>query len=220
MVITANDFKDVAQPITVENSTNVEISYNRYQNITGPHDRNGSNRGNFTQWVGSRGGSIHNNKGIGGDTEDIVSVYQSGGTDAAHPLIIENNAFEGTNWSSSGGSGMMLGDDGGSHIIARNNTLLNPGQVGFGVPSGTDIHIVNNTLYGAQRALSNVGIYVWNQSSSSCGGIEVSGNKVHWLNSAGTINGGWNAGNCGTVAGWDTNNWNASINPATLHVTL
>ena len=53
VVIAANDFKDDAQPITIVNSTAVEISWNRYQNITGPYQRNGTNRANFTQWVSS-----------------------------------------------------------------------------------------------------------------------------------------------------------------------
>lgn len=220
VVIATNDFMDVAQPITVINSTNVEISWNRYRNIIGPHRRNGSNQANFTQWVSSYGGSIHNNKGIGGDTEDIISIFQSGGTDAVHPLIIEYNAFEGTNWSSTSGSGVMLGDAGGSHIIVRYNTLLNPGAVGMGIASGTDIHIIDNTIYGAQRPSSNLGIYVWNQYLSACSDNEVARNKVKWYRYDAVMNPYWNAGNCGTVAGWTSNDWHASIDPLTLHVTL
>lgn len=220
VLITANDFKDDAQPITIVNSTNVEISWNRYQNITGPHERNGTNRANFTQWVSSRGGSIHDNKGIGGDTEDIISIYQSGGIDAVHPLIIEHNSFEGTNWTSTSGSGVMLGDAGGSHIVVRNNTMLNPGAAGMGIASGEDIHITDNTIYGAQRRLSNVGIYVWNQYPGPCIGHEIARNKVKWYNAEGVMNPGWDAGNCGPIAGVNTNDWYADIDPATLHVTL
>ncbi len=220
VVITANDFKDVAQAVTVEDSTNVTISWNRYQNITGPHQRNGTNRANFTQWVNSRGGAIHDNKGVGGDTEDIVSIYKSGGKDAANPLIIERNAFEGTNWSSGSGSGMMIGDDGGSHIIARNNTLLSPGAVGIGIPGGTSIKLLDNIIYGARRSLSNVGIYIWNQYDIPCSGHEVARNKVKWFNDTNTVNSSWNAGNCGPIAGWSTNDWNADIDPTDLRVAL
>jgi hypothetical protein len=220
VLITANDFKDDAQSITVVNSTNVEISWNRYQNITGPHERNGTNRANFTQWVSSRGGSIHDNKGIGGDTEDIISIYQSGGIDAAHPLIIEHNAFEGTNWTSTSASGAMLGDAGGSHIAVRNNTLLNPGAAGMGIAGGTGIHITDNTIYGTQRLSSNVGIYTWNQYPGPCSGHEIARNKVKWYNAGGAMNPVWDAGNCGLIAGVNTNDWYAAIDPATLHVTL
>lgn len=221
ILITECDFTDCCQPITVVNSTNVEIRWCRYKNITGPHARNGTHRANFTQWDNSFGGSIHHNKGIGGDTEDIISIYRSGGTDTAHPLVIEYNWFEGTNWTSTSGSGMILGDGDGSHIVARYNKLLNPGQVGIGIASGTDIHLLNNIVYGEQRTSSNVGIYVWNQSGSTCSGHEVRGNTVSWLNAAGSINPAFNAGNCGAIAGWaDDNTWVATINPATLHVTL
>ena len=40
------------------------------------------------------GGYISHNKGKGGDTEDIVSLYRSGGT-AASPFIVEYNHFQG-----------------------------------------------------------------------------------------------------------------------------
>jgi hypothetical protein len=220
VVITANDFKDCCQPITVVNSTNVEISWNRYQNITGPHARNGTNRANFTQWISTTGGSIHHNKGIGGDTEDIISIYQSGGVDAGHPLVIEHNSFEGTNWTSTGGAGILVGDNGGSHVIVRYNTLLNPGQVGIGISSGTDIHVTDNTVYGTQRPSSNIGFYVWNQYVTVCSSHEVARNRIKWFQADGTQNPAWDAGNCGTVTGWGTNDWFANIDPTTLHVTL
>ena len=221
VLITACDFKDDCQPITVYDSTNVEISWCRYQNITGPSARNGSNRGNFTQWVNTFGGSIHDNKGVGGDTEDIVSIFQSGGNDAAHPLIIERNWFEGTTWTSGSGSGMLLADGGGSHIVVRNNILLNPGAVGIGIASGTDIHVTDNTVYGEQRTGSNIGVYVWNQSTGvTCSGHEVARNTATWFAADGTQNPAWDAGNCGSITGLATNNWFAGLDPATLHVTL
>jgi hypothetical protein len=219
ITIRANDFKNVAQGITVYNSTNVVIEWNRYQNILGPHERDGSNRGNFTQWVNSRGGAIRNNKGIGGDTEDIISIYESGGTSGA-PLMISGNHFEGTNWSSTSGSGMMLGDAGGSYITVSGNTLVTPGQVGIGVPGGSHIRIINNVIYGARHASSNVGIYVWNQSSAACSSVEVSGNKVRFYRSDGVENPAWDGGGCGGVAGWDNNNWHASLSLSSLHVRL
>ena len=104
----------------------------------------------------------------------MISIYKSGGADASHPLTIENNAFESTlppdatAWNSGSGSGTMIGDSGGSHIIVRYNTYLNVCQVCVGVSGGTDIHIVGNVIYGAQRPSSNVGLSVWNQSSGAC----------------------------------------------------
>ena len=119
------------------------------------------------------GGYIGTNKGIGGDTEDIVSLHNSGGS-PEEPLVVENNHFEGTNWSSASGSGIALGDSGSTYSIARNNILLNPGQVGIFIAGGTHNAIVDNVVYGEQRPLSNVGIYVWNQTDEPCSDHEVS----------------------------------------------
>ena len=107
----------------------------------------------------------------------------------------------------------MLGDGGGSHIVIRDNTFLSPGQVGIGVSGGTDIHVLDNVIYGAQRASSNVGLYVWNQTSGTCSGIEVAGNRVRWYTAAGAENPYWDGSNCGAVAGVSTNDWHAALDP-------
>ena len=219
VTIRGNDFARVAQAITAVNSTNIRVVWNRYEDILGPHERAGLHRANFVQFDKVRGGHIANNKGRGGDTEDIVSLHESGGT-AADPLYVEDNHFEGTDWSSKSGSGIALGDGGSSHTIARNNTLLNPGQVGIFIAGGTNNAILDNVVYGERRALSNVGIYVWNQSDSECSGHEVRGNRVQWLREDGNANPSWDPGGCGPIAGWDANDWNATLDPATLKVEL
>jgi hypothetical protein len=219
VTIRANDFSRVAQAITVTDSTNVKIEWNRYRDILGPHARVGKHRANFVQLVRVSRGYISNNKGKGGDTEDIVSMYESGGTSAA-PFIIESNHFEGTNWTSSSGSGIALGDGASTYSIARYNTLLNVGQVGMFIAGGTNHKIIGNIIYGEQRTSSNVGLYVWNQSSSSCSGHEVRDNQVSWRRADGASNPAWNAGNCGTVAGWSDNQWNAGLDPDALRVAL
>ena len=212
VTIRTNDFANVAQAITVANSTNVKIEWNRYSNIVGPHARVGKNRANFVQLVNVSRGYISHNKGKGGDTEDIVSLYRSGGT-AASPFIVEYNHFQGTNWTSSSGSGIALGDDTSGYSIARYNTLLNPGQVGIFIAGGTNHKIIGNTIYGEKRTSSNVGLYVWNQYSSTCSGHEVRDNIVSWKNAAGSSNPAWDGGNCGTISGWTSNTWNANLNP-------
>ena len=61
---------------------------------------------------------------------------------------------------------------------------------------------------------------MWNQASGTCSGIEVAGNSVRWYNAAGAENPYWDGGNCGAVAGVSTNDWHASLDPTSLHVTL
>ena len=146
VTITANDFSNVVGAIYILDSTNVTVTWNRYQNIG--DGTNGAGHSNFVQFDKTIGGYIAHNKGIGGNTEDIISIFQSGGASTESPLIIEYNAFQGTNWSSETGSGSMLGDACGSHVVLRYNTYLSPGQAGIGIACGTDIHITDNILYG------------------------------------------------------------------------
>ncbi len=215
VTIRSVDFLNVAEGVYALNSSNIKIIDSRYSNITGPaQPRTGANVGNFVQFNNVAGGLIDHNKGRSGDTEDIVSVYQS------DHVIVEDNHFEGTNWTSASGSGIALADGGGSYNIAQRNILLNPGQVGIFIAGGLNNKILGNTIYGEQRLRSNVGLYVWNQSSSPCSGQEVTGNRVYWRNAAGSANPAWNAGNCGTVTGWSANNWSATFDISTLRVHL
>ena len=209
VTIRSVDFLNVAEGVYALNSSNIRIIDSRYSNITGPaQPRTGANVANFVQFNNVGGGLIDHNKGKGGDTEDIVSIYESDN------IIVEDNHFEGTNWTSASGSGIALSDGGGSANIARRNILVNPGQVGAFIAGGVNNRIENNIIIGQQRTRSNVGVYVWNQSSSQCSGHTVNGNRVLWRNAAGANNGFWNGNNCGTVIG--TNNWNDT----TLNIEL
>jgi nitrous oxidase accessory protein NosD len=122
------------------------------------------------------------------------------------------------------GSGIMLGDGGGSNVIVRENTCLSPGQVGIGVASGTNIRVIGNVIYGAPRVDSNVGIYVWNQYPSDMANIEVSNHRVRWYQQSGSENPYWNGelyeGRPNPVTGESSNDWHADIDPNTLRVIL
>lgn len=213
ITVRACDFKDVPGCVYAVNCSDIIVEGCRYENITGPSVRTGANVANFAQFNKVSHGWIHHNKGRGGDTEDIVSVYMSSGID------VDDNHFEGTNWKSGSGSGIALGDDGGSRNQARRNTLLNPGQVGMFISGGTDNEISDNIIIGEQRPQSNVGVYVWSINNTPCSGHTVARNRVSWKRADGASNPYWNAGNCGAVdqAG---NDWNASIDPETLRVVL
>jgi len=212
VTIQAVDFINVAQAIYVLGSTDITVRDSRYSNILGPHERNGSNRGNFVQLQGVRGALIDHNKGKGGDTEDIVSIFMSSS------VVVEDNHFEGTDWSSTSGSGIALSDEGGSNNVARRNILYSPGAVGIFIAGGMNNQIVDNILYGPQDPKSNVGIYVWNQSGSGCSGNTVSGNQVNWIGATGAANAFWDGGNCGV--NWSANDGAAPLDPASLRVRL
>ena len=215
VTISSVDFINVAEGVYALNSSNIRIIDSRYSNITGPaQPRTGANVANFVQFNNVAGGLIARNKGKGGDTEDIVSVYQS------DHVTVEDNHFEGTNWTSGSGSGIALSDGGGSYNVAQRNILVNPGQVGIFIAGGTNNKIVDNIIIGQQRTKSNVGVYVWNQSAAPCSGHTVSGNRVLWRRADGLLNPYWNAGNCGSVAG-SGNVWNeVSLSIETYRVVL
>lgn len=143
------------------------------------------------------------------NAEDFVSIYQSGGTPDS-PLLVTDNEFSGGGPSTSG-SGIMIGDGGGAHIVVSGNVLRSPGQVGIGIAGGTDIVVADNSIYSATHPWSNVGIYVWNQSDGECGDLAVRDNRVDWMDADGEANPSWDSGNCGEIVGWDDNEWDADL---------
>jgi len=170
---------------------------------------------NFVQFdkVTGAGNVVAGNSGTnrlgGSDAEDFVSVYKSSGTPGS-PLRIVGNSFRNGGPSNSG-SGIMVGDEGGTHILVQGNSLTNPGQAGIGVPGGSNIRVLGNIVFSAAQPWSNVGIYVWNQTGGPCGSIEVRDNRVEWYSANGSANAAWDGGNCGPIAGWDSNDWDAEL---------
>jgi len=212
IVIEQNDFETVSQGITLINCTNIEIRYNRFNNVTGPHDRNGAHRANILQADGCGVGLwFHHNEGsFSGDTEDLISIYNSNGTQA-NPIVVENNKLANYGYISYSGSGIMLGDGGGSWQIARNNVLDTPGQVGIGVAGGSNITVDNNQVYSPSLPTSNVGIYAYsaNDGGQGISNITITNNRVNWKNSSGTPNGFYSTGITGTFTN-SGNNFNDS----------
>lgn len=214
VTIKDNDFDNDLGGILAEDSTDITVTGNRFRNIG--NGTIGSGHSNLIQFARTTGGYVANNKGIGGNTEDMFSFYNSGGT-AANPLIVENNEFEGTNWSSGSGTGIILGDgEKGNYITVRHNTFLTPGQVGIQIINGTGHKVYDNTVYSAPRPgqrTPNVGIssYAGNPSA------DVYGNRVRWYKNDGTENPYW--WGAGSINAHD-NDWHTNIDPATLHVIL
>jgi len=187
------------------NIHNIEV-----KNVQGPFPR-----GQMVQFdkVDSIGNRVNYNvaENILGESypEDAISMYKSNGT-SIDPIQIKGNWIRGGGPSSSGG-GIMAGDNGGSYMEIEDNILVNPGQYGIAISSGTEIEIRNNKIYSKQQSFSNVGIYVWNQYASPCNNNTVSGNDVNWTNNLGVINNNWDGGGCGTIIDWNNNNWGANI---------
>lgn len=206
---------NVSTGVYVLESQGIKIINNTVRNVKGPFPR-----GQMVQFddVSGAGNRILNNRceNILGQSfaEDAISMYKSKGT-SSDPILISGNLIKGGGPSITGG-GIMLGDKGGEYIIAANNLLVNPGQYGMAISGGKHIKIINNKIYSKRQSFTNVGLYIWNQNPLSCKDNTISGNYVNWTNSDGKANDGWNNGNCGAVAGWDTNFWRASIDSSLL----
>lgn len=135
------------------------------------------------------GARIRAIKAYGGHTEDVISVYKSGGFDARHPLVIgdvhvEHPLSGPLAWSSRSGTCVNLADHGGHDIRLQYSTFLNCGAVGIQMNEpGHNVKVRNNIVYGQRRLISNVGLSQWSSGtcSSRCPGNEYRGNKVWWV---------------------------------------
>jgi hypothetical protein len=222
VTIESSYFSNVASGVYANQSTMIYVANNQMLNMKGP-----APRGQFVQFNQCYGGG---NKVLGNKFENImgqsypedgINVYRSSGT-ASSPITIAYNWIRGGGPSNSGG-GIALGDDGGSFQTAFENILINPGQYGIAVASGTAMSIENNKIYAKQASFTNVGTFAWNQYSGStgCSAVTISGNEVNFTAAGGYQNASWNGGNCGTINGWNNNKWGspdvtATILPATI----
>ena len=200
ILVQGNRIERVKTGVLAHQSAGIKVIGNYCRDVLGPLPG-----GQLVQFdkVSGAGNAITHNYAVNylgsSNPEDMISLYQSHGSRES-PILIENNYLAGDpQWGSQGksesGSGIMLGDNGGSWQICRNNTLLSPGQVGIGVAGGEYIYVQNNFILGKQSDVSNVGIYVWNQyKDKPAGQIGLDQNTVGWTNREGKDNPYWEGG--------------------------
>ncbi len=169
------------------------------RNVTGPMPRGQMVQFDKVSGAGNviRGNYAINDKGKS-HPEDVVSIFMSAGA-AESPLLIEDNYFtgdpqEGSEGKSATGSGIMLGDFGGSHLCCRRNVILNAGQAGIGVAGGSFITVEDNFIYGTRSKVANVGLYAWNQSKEPSHDVAVARNRVQWVDPKGEPSSWWDGG--------------------------
>lgn len=109
-------------------------------------------------------------------TEDVISMYRSGGTTAS-PIRIHNNYIQGSYPAEVGsqafsGGGIMLGDHGGSNQVAYRNHVVSVSNYGIAIAGGSNNRIEENRVVsagvledGTRIHAANVGIYIWDQYS-------------------------------------------------------
>ena len=177
-------------------STEIQFTDNYVEDVLGPMPR-----GQMIQFneVFGKGNVIRNNIAINhwrrSHSEDVINLFKSSGA-AGSPIVIQDNWIMGdpsvgSQDMSGSGSGIMLGDSGGANIVCQSNYLISPGQVGIGVASGSNIVVAGNIVLGRRSNVSNVGIYVWNESPRLGGQVRVVSNIVAWTNASGKNNAFW-----------------------------
>lgn len=203
VTIEENRIDNTLSGIRALSSTGVEIRCNSVRNVRGPIPA-----GQFVQFdkVTGPGNGISCNIGENepgrGVPEDAISLFQSRG-EPGRPILVSRNRLVGGGPSQSGG-GIMLGDGGGAYLEARDNLLIDPGQYGIAVASGSHMTIAGNVVIARPQLFTNVGISVWNQYAEPCHTVTVSGNSVDWRARTGRPNPWWDAKNCaGTL--WSLN---------------
>lgn len=194
----------------------VQFVGNFARNMKGPFPRGqmiqldkASGPGNLIQ-----GNYAINDKGLS-FPEDVINVYQSMGEEKS-PILVEDNYLvgdlkEGSEGKSKTGSGIMLADDGGAWQVCRRNVILSAGQCGIGVAGGTNIRVEDNFIQGLKSNVSNVGLYIWNQSRKPSSHVTILRNRVQWTTAKGEEDSWWDGGGITEVVQKDNTFADASI---------
>jgi hypothetical protein len=171
-------------------------------------------------------GAIRNDRFLGGRTEDMLSIWHSGGKGVGQELVVEGNKLQGLvtdtatarAWTRGSGTGIIISDGAGSSrngwVIVRNNTLLTPGQVGIQHIDGPGIQTYGNVIYGQKRPGNNNPMTSWEGNPRGV----VRDNRYFWTNDDGSQPTPWFSGYGSMVL---TNNVkDSTIDPKALEVVL
>lgn len=148
---------------------------------------------------GTRYGVAH---GVNQRLEDHINMYGASGTSSSR-LEVAYNRIRGYGPGSTTGTGIMVGDNGGSWVWAHDNTIVNSGGGGFAIAGGNNNTHQRNRSFNNQVVEGSIGAYIWEQGGGACTNASMLDNRL-WISNGNQF---WNAGNCNpsTVTG---NNWN------------
>ena len=202
----------------------IRISHNQFLNMTGPYPK-----GSYVQFSGVGGSynriqynTCENTQGYS-NPEDGISIYKSNGI-PGDPICVVNNTLRGGGPSTTG-SGITVGDGGGSYIYAAYNTVVNSGYMGMQVAGGHDIQLYANNITSSAFSWSHQGLGCGNYSGQSSYNITINGNKVKWISGKASdqIRGSTSierdaSYQVGTPmpGGWTSNMLGASISPTSV----
>jgi hypothetical protein len=128
----------------------------------------------------------------------------------ANGAIVRNNYITGGHAHSGCG---LIADDGANNMRFEGNLLLNTGQCGIGIASGTNQLVIGNKIYNSTPVVrgGNTAIYTWKQYARPCGPTRISNNIADMIVSFGQHNAYWDGGGC--RASLSNNTYNAAAHP-------
>jgi len=181
VTIDYNFISKVSTGVYAQNCTGkIVVNLNQFKNMMGPYPRGACVQFNNVSGGGNR---ITNNKSdnIAGQSnpEDAINIYKSNGL-ATDAILVSGNILRGGGPSTTG-SGITVGDQGGSNIIVTNNIVVNTGNIGMQVAGGSYIAMTNNTIYSSASPVSHLGLGCGNYSGLPSTNITISGNKIKWM---------------------------------------
>lgn len=228
VLIDSNYVYNVRAGVYVEACPNgrIRTMYNEMKNVIGPFPH-----ADFVQYNRVNGANnriCHNRlENITGQSapEDAINLYMCNGL-PNDPILVEYNAIRGGGPSTTG-SGITVGDNGGSYQTIAGNVVVNPGYAGIQVAGGNHIAIVSNSIYSASLPWSGCGLGSSNYSGVPSNNNTVSNNKINWI--AGHLGGqrrdtAYKAGTGANInampTGWKTNIVNAPISTSILPAVI
>jgi hypothetical protein len=184
---------------------NIEVQQTAGVTVVGNfllNPQNGGSRGqNFQAWSGCSQVDVEHNYALSSlDPMYTLPAKQEdslnfGITDGV--LVKDNYVAGGLSTSGCG----IIADDQANSVQFIDNVLLDTGQCGIGVATGTNQTITGNQILDRDPVDGggNTALYVWNQYPGACGPVSVTNNVVSGIKPDGTASSYWNGGGCGTV---------------------
>lgn len=205
----------------------IRVMYNEMMNMQGPYPH--ADCVQYNRVAGANNRIMFNKlENIQGKSapEDAINLYMCNGL-ANDPILVEYNSIRGGGPSVTG-SGITVGDNGGSYETVLGNIVVNSGYVGIQTAGGNHINIITNTIYSQSWPWSGCGLASSNYSGTPASHNTITNNKVNWI--AGHLGGyrrdtAYKAGtgvNANELpSGWKTaNTVNAPINASVLPAVI
>lgn len=182
--------------LNASSAASIRVARNKMKNVQG--DATGNKR-QFVQFNGLSSAVIlcewNEIINIFGESvsEDVFSVYQTSN------VTIRNNYIQGGYPATAGGphqgTGIILGDGGGSNNLAEKNQIVGVTNVGMGISGGNNNRVINNTVVsdgktpsGQILAAANNGIVCYTSQWGTPTNAVISGNKIGYMQeSSGTL---------------------------------